>query len=58
MTNYPPSERGKGHITHFKMLKVAIIGRHAGSQALSNVCHGPVDVVLWQFFPDGLQSDF
>jgi len=40
------------------MLEVAAIGSRAGSQALGEVCHRLVDVVLWQLFPDGLQSDF
>jgi len=33
-------------------------GSHTGTQALGEVCHCPVDLFLWQFFPDGLQSDF
>jgi len=30
----------------------------AGSPALSEVCHCPVDVFLWQLFIDGLQRNF
>jgi len=41
-----------------QMLEVAVIGSHAGSQALGEVCHRLVDVILWQLLPDGLQSDF
>ena len=41
-----------------QMFEVVIIGSRAGSQALGEVCHRLVDVVLWQLFPDGLQSDF
>jgi len=40
------------------MLEVTIIGSHTGSQVLGEVCHRLVDVVLWQLFPDGPQSDF
>jgi len=41
------------------MFEVATIGSRAGSQALGEVCHRLVDMhVLWQLFPDGLQSDF
>jgi len=39
-----------------QMLEVAIIGSHTGSQALGGVFHRPVDVVLWQLFQGGLQS--
>jgi len=38
------------------MLGVATIGSHKGSQALGGVCHRLVDVVLWQLFQGGLQS--
>jgi len=41
-----------------QMFEMAIIGSRAGSQALGEVCHRLVDVVLWQLFPDGLQSNF
>jgi len=41
-----------------QMLEVTTNGRHRGSQALDEVCHGLVDMFLWQLFPDGLQSDF
>ena len=43
-----------------QMLGVTTIGSHShvGSQALGEVCHRLVDVFLWQFFPDSLQSDF
>jgi len=40
------------------MLEVATIGSRAGTQVLDEVCHHLVDVVLWQLFPYGLQSDF
>jgi len=42
------------------MLEVTTIGSYmyAGSQALGEVCHYLVDVLLWHLFPDGLQSDF
>jgi len=33
-----------------QMFEVVIIGSRAGSQALSEVCHRLVDVVLWQLF--------
>jgi len=41
-----------------QMLELATTGSRAGSQALGEVCHCLVDVVLWQLFPDGLQSNF
>jgi len=34
------------------MLEVTTIGSHAGIQALGEVCHCFVDVLLWQLFPD------
>jgi len=42
------------------MLEVTTTGSHSqvGSQALGEVRHCLVVVFLWQFFPDGLQSDF
>ena len=30
----------------------------AGSHVLGEVFHRPVDVFLWQLFPDGLQGNF
>jgi len=42
------------------MLKMTIIGSqsHVSSQVLDEVCHCLVNVLLWQLFPDGLQSSF
>jgi len=40
------------------MIIVTTISSRAGSQALGEISHRLVDVFLWQFFPDGLQSDF
>ena len=40
------------------MLETDITGIHVGSQALGKVCRRPVDVFLWQLFPDGMQGNF
>ena len=40
------------------MLEVTTIGSHADSQALEEACNRPVDVFMWQLFPNGLQYDF
>jgi len=45
-------------ISLLQTLEVASIGSRAGNQAPGEVCHRLVDVVLWQLFPDGFQSDF
>jgi len=41
-----------------QMYEVTTTGNHAGSQAFGEVSHRLVVVLLWQLFPDGLQSDF